>query len=104
VAQPRDSHLVADGESLGVARSYGSDLTHHFVTRRDMWAMNGEITFGDVKVGTADPARPNRDEEFTFGRIMDVAGTELEWMSAHRPRGADAPRAHHPSGHESIVL
>jgi hypothetical protein len=66
--------------------------------------MHGQVALGDVQVRAAYAAGSDGDEELAVGGFSDRVGDELERTRAHRPRCSHAPRAHRPSGHDSIVL
>jgi hypothetical protein len=67
-AQPRNPHSDADRERRTVARD---NLTHDLMSRHERASMNGKLAFGNMKVGSTNPARANTEKHFTEGGLRD---------------------------------
>ena len=101
--QPGYADAVADGELVAGIRADFGDLADHLVAWDHARSMHRQVALGDVQIGAAHTAGMHGDEEITRSGPRYLDGDAVQWMSGHRARLTNPPRAHGWGGHAANV-
>jgi len=74
------------------------DLPHHLVAGSHPVTVHGEVTFADVQVGSADPARVHGNEQFGRPGPGYLGGHPLQRFRRHWAGSTHLPRGHRGRG------
>jgi hypothetical protein len=102
VTEPGDAHPTADVEPRR-PRSSLLDDADDLVTGDDPRPARGEVTLGEVEVGTAHAAHHDADEDLAASRLRITTLAAAQRPAGDRPWLLDPPRSHHHLPSECFV-
>src|SRR6266851_6053638 len=95
VPEPRDPRPIPDREALG-ARAQSINRPDHLVARDDLRPVRGQVSLGQVQIGSAHAAHRHPEPYLTWPRRRRGTVDPAERAAIDRAGGLDDPGAHGP--------